>query len=291
MTAVSLILVLLAAVAHASWNLLLKRADDPQVFAWCLLVVATVLLAPLGVVLFSYNSVDVTGLWFILATIALHVLYFNLLARGYVQGDLSLVYPVARGMGPMLVPVLAVVFLNEKIEPLAIGGIAAIIGGMYTISWWGNFHQLLRSPLLFLKSAGMRYAVLTGLTIAVYSIVDKEGVGHVQPLLYMYFLTIGTAAMLAPYVLFHKGVKSVRTEWRANAVPITIAGLFTFAAYGLVLTAFSLSRVSYVAPAREVGIVIGVMLGVFLLKEPFGRGRLLGSGFVVAGLALIALSP
>ena len=291
MTAVSLILVLLAAVAHASWNLLLKRADDPQVFAWCLLVVATVLLAPLGVVLLFYNSVDVTGLWFILATIALHVLYFNLLARGYVQGDLSLVYPVARGMGPMLVPVLAVVFLNEKIEPLAIGGIAAIIGGMYTISWWGNFHQLLRNPLLFLKSAGMRYAVLTGLTIAVYSIVDKEGVGHVQPLLYMYFLTIGTAAMLAPYVLFHKGVKSVRTEWRANAVPITIAGLFTFAAYGLVLTAFSLSRVSYVAPAREVGIVIGVMLGVFLLKEPFGRGRLLGSGFVVAGLALIALSP
>ena len=291
MTAVSLILVLLAAVAHASWNLLLKRADDPEVFAWCLLVVATVLLAPLGVVLFSYNSVDVTGLWFILATIALHVLYFNLLARGYVQGDLSLVYPVARGMGPMLVPVLAVVFLNEKIEPLAIGGIAAIIGGIYTISWWGNFHQLLRSPLLFLKSAGMRYAVLTGLTIAVYSIVDKEGVGHVQPLLYMYFLTIGTAAMLAPYVLFHKGVKSVRTEWRANAVPITIAGLFTFAAYGLVLTAFSLSRVSYVAPAREVGIVIGVMLGFLLLKEPFGRGRLLGSGFVVAGLALIALSP
>ena len=291
MTAVSLILVLLAAVAHASWNLLLKRADDPEVFAWCLLVVATVLLAPLGVVLLFYNSVDVTGLWFILATIVLHVLYFNLLARGYVQGDLSLVYPVARGMGPMLVPVLAVVFLNEKIEPLAIGGIAAIIGGIYTISWWGNFHQLLRSPLLFLKSAGMRYAVLTGLTIAAYSIVDKEGVGHVQPLLYMYFLTIGTATMLAPYVLFHKGVKSVRTEWRANAVPITIAGLFTFAAYGLVLTAFSLSRVSYVAPAREVGIVIGVMLGVFLLKEPFGLGRLLGSGFVVAGLALIALSP
>jgi drug/metabolite transporter (DMT)-like permease len=291
MTAVSLILVLIAAVAHASWNLLLKRAADPEVFAWCLLVVATVLLAPLGVALLFFHSVGLAGLWFILATIALHVLYFNLLARGYAQGDLSLVYPVARGMGPMLVPVLAVVFLNEKIEPLAIGGIAAIIGGIYTISWWGNFHQVLRSPLLFLRSAGMRYAVLTGLTIAAYSIVDKEGVGHVQPLLYMYFLTIGTAAMLAPYILLHKGTESVRTEWRANAVPITIAGLLTFAAYGLVLTAFSLSRVSYVAPAREVGIVIGVMLGVFLLKEPFGRGRILGSGFIVAGLALIALSP
>ena len=119
------------------------------------------------------------GLWFMLATIALNVSYVNLLALSYAEGDLSLVYPVARGMGPMIVPVLAVVFLNETMEPLAIGGIAAIVGGIYTISWWGNFHQVLRRPLLFLSSAGMRYAVLTGLTIATYVIVDKEGVGHV----------------------------------------------------------------------------------------------------------------
>jgi len=191
----------------------------------------------------------------------------------------------------MLVPVLAVIFLNETIAPLAIFGIAAIIGGIYTISWWGNFNQVLRSPLLFLRSAGMRYAVLTGLTIAAYSIVDKEGVGQVQPLLYMYFLGTGTAVMLAPYILARKGAAAVRAEWRANALPITVAGLLTFAAYGLVLTAFSLSRVSYVAPAREVGIVIGVLMGVYLLKEPFGGGRLLGSGFIVGGLVLIALSP
>ena len=119
------------------------------------------------------------GLWFMLATIALNVSYVNLLALSYAEGDLSLVYPVARGMGPMIVPVLAVVFSSETMEPLAIGGIAAIVGGIYTISWWGNFHQVLRRPLLFLSSAAMRYAVLTGLTIATYVIVDKEGVGHV----------------------------------------------------------------------------------------------------------------
>ena len=291
MTALSLILVLLSAVAHSSWNLLLKRAGDPEVFAWCLLVVASVLMTPVGLALLWYNSVGLSGLWFLLATIVLHVLYFNLLARGYAQGDLSLVYPIARGMGPMLVPVLAVIFLNETIAPLAIAGIAAIIGGIYTISWWGNFHQVLRSPLLFLGSAGMRYAVLTGLTIAAYSIIDKEGVGQVQPLLYMYFLGTGTAVMLAPYILAQKGAAAVKAEWRANAIPITVAGLLTFTAYGLALTAFSLSRVSYVAPAREVGIVIGVMMGVFLLKEPFGGGRLLGSGFIVAGLVMVALSP
>ena len=291
MTALSLILVLLAAVAHASWNLLLKRSGDPEVFAWCLLVSATVLLSPLGIVLVLFNSVGFPGLWFVLATIGLHVFYFTLLSRGYAQGDLSLVYPVARGIGPMLVPVLAVVLLDEIISPLAIVGIAAIIGGIYTISWWGNFHRILRSPLLFLRSAGMIYAVLTGLTIASYSIIDKEGVGHIQPILYMYFLSIGTAVMLSPYILAHKGVASVKEEWRANAGPIVVAGLLTFAAYGLVLTAFSLSRVSYVAPAREVGIVIGVLMGVYLLKEPFGGGRLLGSAIIVIGLVLIALSP
>tara|TARA_B100001179_G_scaffold35080_1_gene22065 strand:- start:37 stop:450 length:414 start_codon:yes stop_codon:yes gene_type:complete len=137
----------------------------------------------------------------------------------------------------------------------------------------------------------MRYAVLTGLTIAAYSIVDKEGVSHVQPLLYMYFLGTGTAVMLAPYILAQKGAAAVKAEWRANALPITVAGLLTFAAYGLALTAFSLSRVSYVSPAREVGIVIGVMMGVFLLKEPFGGGRMLGSSFVVGGVVMIALSP
>jgi len=290
MTALSLILVLLSAVAHASWNLMLKRAGDPEVFAWVMLVVGSILLAPVGLALLWYNSMDFPGLWFLLASVVLHVFYFMLLARGYATGDLSLVYPVARGMGPMLVPVLAVILLGEIVETMAIVGIAAIVGGIYTISWWGNFHQVLRSPLLFLRSAGMRYAVLTGLTIAVYSIVDKEGVGHIQPLLYIYFLDIGTVALLAPYILANKGMETVKAEWRANAVPITVSGLLAFAAYGLVLTAFSLSRVSYVAPAREVGIVIGVLMGIFLLKEPFGRGRLLGSGLIVGGLVLIAFS-
>lgn len=290
MTALSLVLILFSAVAHASWNLMLKRAGDPEVFAWVMLVVGSILLAPVGLALLWFNSLGFPGLWYLLASIILHVFYFVLLAKGYATGDLSLVYPVARGMGPMLVPMLAVIFLGEIVEPMAIVGIAAIVGGIYTISWWGNFHQVLRSPLLFLRSAGMRYAVLTGLTIAVYSIVDKEGVGHIQPLLYIYFLDVGTIALLAPYILANKGMAAVKGEWRANAVPMMVAGVLAFAAYGLVLTAFSLSRVSYVAPAREVGIVIGVLMGIFLLKEPFGRGRLLGSTLIVGGLALISLS-
>ena len=291
MTGVSLVLVLLSALAHSTWNLLLKRSSDKEVFVWWLLVAGSVLLAPLGGVLLWRNPIEQPGWWLVLATIGLHIFYFVLLGRGYTRGDLSLVYPIARGVGPMLIPVLAVIILGEKIDPLAIIGVAAIVLGIYTVSWWGNFRQLIHQPLAILKNPGTRYAILTGLTIAVYALVDKRGVAYVQPFLYMYLMTLGAAIGITPYVLKKQGWKTAQLELRINAFPIVVAGLLTYLAYGLVLTAFSLSRVSYVAPAREVGIVVGVLMGVFILKEPFGKGRLIGSSVILLGLVLIALSP
>lgn len=291
MTGVALGLVIVSAFAHATWNFLLKRSTDKQVFLWWLLVAASILLAPVGIVLFWLHPVGHPGWIFVLATIALHMLYFVLLGHSYTFGDLSLVYPIARGIGPMLVPILAVVVLSESIAGLALIGIIAIVVGVYTVSWWGNFGRLLRDPLEILKNSSTRYAVLTGLTIASYAIIDKEGVSHVEPFLYMYFMTLGSAVGLAPYILSRRGVGAAMHEWRANYTSILPAALLIFLAYGMVLTAFSFSRVSYIAPAREVGIVLGVLLGVLLLKEPFGAGRLLGSSFIVAGLALIVISP
>ena len=191
----------------------------------------------------------------------------------------------------MLVPILAVVILSESVAPLAIAGIVAIVLRIYTVSWWGNFGSVIRDPLAMLKTPGIRYAILTGLTIASYALIDKRGVGHVQPFLYMYLMTLGSALGLSLYVLQKWGTAVVAREWRANSGSIVLASILVFLAYGLVLTVFSLSRVSYVAPAREAGIVIGVLMGVFLLKEPFGRGRLLGSGFIVIGVGLIVVSP
>ena len=291
MTGLSLVLVLVSALAHASWNFLLKRSQDQAVFLWCLLAVTTVLLAPLGVVLFWRFPFGGQGWLLVAVTVALHAIYFLLLSRSYANADLSLVYPIARGTGPVLVPVLAVLILGETIALPAVLGIAAVVGGSYTVSLWGNFRALMGHPLTLLRNPGTRFAVLTGLTITCYAIVDKVGVSQVQPFLYMYLMTLGSAVLIAPYVLASKGIGAVRRELRFNAGAVVVAGLLTFLAYGLVLTPFSLSRVSYVAPAREVGIVIAVLMGMVFLKEPFGRGRLLGSGFIVAGLALIALSP
>ena len=291
MTTLAVALILLSSLFHAAWNLLLKRADNQEIFVWALLVVGSVILFPLGVILFWLHTTSWPGYWLVTISAVTHAFYFILLGRAYSKGDLSLVYPIARGIGPMLVPVLAVLILGESVSRPAVMGIALIVAGIFLVSWWGRFRQILTEPTFLLRDAGVRYAVLTGLTITLYALVDKRGVEYTQPFLYMYLLTVGTAVCIAPYILFKHRLTGVRREWEKNAWPIVAAGLLVFLAYGLVLTAFTLSQVSYVAPAREVGIVIGVLMGVFFLKEGFGRGRLLGSSLIVLGLALIASSP
>ena len=291
MNGLALTLVLISAVAHASWNYLLKGAIRPEAFSWWLLVAISVLLLPLGAVLAWQTSIESPGWWYILGTVVLHCLYFLFLGRGYTHGDLSLVYPIARGIGPMAVPVLGVLLLDETVSALAVGGIVAVVIGIYTAYWWGNISGIVRDPLRLLKDPGTRYAMFTGAVITVYSVWDKVGVRYVNPLLYMYLMSLGTALSLTPYMLWAQGRDTLAREFRAGARRIVVAGLLTFLAYGLVLSALDFSRVSYISPAREVGIVVAVVLGATLLKEPFARGRILGSGSIVLGLVLIAVAP
>ncbi len=291
MTALALALVLSSAVLHATWNLLVKQGTNQEVFVWLSQVALSVMLIPVAVVLFWNFPVGLVGWWFVLGTSVLHVLYFLFLGRGYSRADLSVVYPIARGMGPALVPILGVLVLGETVSPPAVAGIAAVVVGLYTVYWWGQFGQIARDPLKLVREPGTRYALITGLTIAAYSVWDKVGVGHVTPFLYMYLMSLGTSLGLAPYILRSHSVDAIRFEWRLNSGRIIVVALLIFLAYGMVLTALQFSRVSYVAPAREVGIVIGVILGIVVLKEPFGRGRLFGSLLIAAGLALISVAP
>ncbi len=291
MSALALALILFSALCHAAWNLLLKRSGNQEVFVWMLLAVGSVILAPLGFALLGVFWLSAWGFWLLLASIAAHILYFALLSRAYSRGDLSLVYPIARGIGPMLIPILAVLILGESMALPAALGISSIVSGIFLVSWWGRFRALLARPLDLLRDGGVRYAILTGLTTTSYTLVDKQGVEQIQPFLYMYLLTLGSALGMYPYILSRYGTAIVSNEWKRNKGDILAASVLTFLGYGLALTAFSLSQVSYAAPAREVGIVVGVLMGVFLLKEPFGRGRILGSSFIVLGLVSLALSP
>ena len=251
----------------------------------------SVLLLPLAVVLLWRYPIVYPGWWFVLGASLLQLLYFLFLSRGYIYADLSVVYPIARGLGPALVPVLAVLVLNEAVAFPAIVGIVGVVVGIYILYWWGRMPQILQDPLRLIRESGTRYALFTGLVIAVYSVWDKVGVHYVNPFLYMYLLSLGVTLWLTPFVWWAHGTKAIRAELKTSSSSIVVAGLLSFLAYSLVLTALQFSRVSYISPAREVGIVIGVLLGILLLKEPFGTGRVVGSCLIVAGLVLIALAP
>ena len=138
---------------------------NQEVFIWLAQVGIAVVLLPLGLFLLIRYPIDATGWAFVAGTVLLHIFYFLFLGRGYARADLSLVYPIARGMGPAVVPVLGVLVLGESVSPPAIAGIATVVVGIYTVYWWGRFSLILRDPLKLFKEAGTRYALLTGATI------------------------------------------------------------------------------------------------------------------------------
>ena len=251
----------------------------------------TILFLPLALVLSLSDHVEHPGWWFVLGTSLLHAAYFLFLGRAYSYADLSLVYPIARGTGPALVPILGILMLGETVSAPAIAGIATVVLGIYTVYLSGEIRHFLRDPFRLLKEPGTRYALITGLLIAAYSVWDKVGVTYVSPFLYMYLMSLGVTIGLAPFLVRVHGVKALAGELRASPLSIVVVGLMIFVAYGLILTALQFSRLSYIWPTREIGIVIGVLLGSLVLREPFGQRRILGSSLIVLGVAIIALAP
>ena len=219
-------------------------------------------------------------------------MYFFTLGRAYRYGDLSIVYPVARGLGLTLIPILGITLLGESMTVVAGLGAAFILAGIITVGINAHSPEGTRRPITkILRDKGVLFALATGVLIGSYSVLDKRGVSHVTPVLYMFFLTTGGS--LGSLVLIHRHYsrRQFITEMHMHWKPIIIGGLLQFLAYVFVLSALRLSAVSYVGPFRELAIGIGVVLGALVLKERVTRGRALGAGSVVLGALIIALAP
>ena len=287
-TFLALALVLVSAFAHASWNLLLKRAVNQEVFVWWLSAFAVIGAAPVALAIAFSATFHPVGWWYVVASALVHICYFLFLGRSLARADLSLAYPIARGFGPGLVPILAVVALGENVTGPAWLGIGSIVVGIYMMSWWRQFRR--NANLGFSASrSGIAYALLTGVCIALYTLVDKQGVAYVSPFLYLYLMTCGVAVGMFPYIMRNYGAGPVVQEWRTGAWPVMAASALLFLAYGLVLTAMSFADVSYVAPAREVGLLFALVLGFVVLKERVTYGRVAGAVLIVVGLVLITV--
>jgi drug/metabolite transporter (DMT)-like permease len=289
MSPLAILLILVATISHASWNYLTKRSCDRLAFLWWTGVAGSLLYLPLvvGVALsWTPTAADWAGVG---GGAAIRAAYFAALGTAYARGDLSLVYPLARGIAPLLVPPLAVLVLGERPSPLGWAGIAVIGLGVYVLHLPGFGGASLRAPLHALRSPHAGYALLTGGCTTLYSLVDAWNIRRgVPPVLYAY-LTIPVAALLLTPVVARQPARLVeesRAGWRAI---VSVAVLMT-GGYLLVLFALRLAPVSYVAPARELSIVVGTLLGLVALREPHGAPRLAGAGLIVAGVLLLTLA-
>jgi len=289
-TTAAFILVLGSASMHAVWNLLLKTSDSKVTFFWSFQAVQFVVFLVPGIVGAVVTGLAWQGVLFGVVSAVIHGCYGLGLSRSYEIGDLSSAYPAARGMGVALIPVIGVSILDESVSRLAATGIGFVIAGIFVVQTDLHTMRGLIEPFRQLVRPSARIALLTGLFIATYSTWDAAALDHLNPFVLLMFTACGYLTMLAPMALANRGQR-LRDEWRKNGVAIISAGLLSPAAYVMVLFALTQSPVSYIGPAREVGIVLGAILGVFFLREGFGLSRIGGSVLVVAGVVLLGVAP
>jgi drug/metabolite transporter (DMT)-like permease len=285
MTAAALALILAAAVIHASWNYFLKRSGGGTVFVWLFAGLSALIYAPLAALVMWWQKpvFGWTHLGLMFASAVLHTAYYLLLDRGYRSGDLSIVYPIARGSGPLITVLCAVLFLHEQPSALAVAGALLIGGGAVALT--GDPRKLRESGNLH----AVGFALLTGCMIASYTLVDKLAVWAflVPPLVQDWAANLGRVALMTPMALKRKS--EIRPTWQRAKKEIVLVAVLCPLSYILVLTAMVFTPVSYVAPAREVSILVAALMGSHLLAEGDARRRLAAAGAMVAGIICLAV--
>ena len=285
MSPLALALILTAAVIHASWNYLLKRSGGGNAFVWLFATLSAALYAPLaaGVVWWTAPALTLTSYGLMAASAIVHTAYYMLLDRGYRSGDLSLVYPLARGSAPLITVLVAVLLLHEKPSALAIAG--ALLIGCGAIAVTGNLRALRAAGSL----PAVAFALLTGCMIASYTVIDKLAVAAflVPPLLHDWATNLGRVFIMAPLAIRQRA--ELGKVWRRRRFEIVAVAVLCPLSYILVLSAMVFTPVSYVAPAREISILFAALIGAQLLAEGDAARRLCGAAAMVGGIVCLAL--
>jgi len=270
----ALLLALAAAVLHALWNVLIARSRDPEAATAVALVAAAVAFAPVAVLTWDVGR----DAWpYVVASAALELAYFALLAAAYRRSELGLVYPLARGLAPVFVLVAAAVVVGTDPSAGQVVGVAAIAAGVLLVRGFGRRAD----------GRGTLFAAVIAACIAAYTLVDKEGMQHAAPLPYLELVLAGPALVYAAGLAAARGRPAVRAE---VGLPAIAAGLAMFGAYAFVLAALDRAAAAPVAAVRETSVVLATVLAARVLHERVPPVRLAGSVIVAGGVAVLALT-
>jgi drug/metabolite transporter (DMT)-like permease len=272
------LLVLCAAVMHASWNAVVKNAADSLVMQAVIILTAAVLALPFALAL-PFPGQETWG--YILAGTIVHGFYFAFLVKAYEIGDFSHVYPISRGTGPMIVAIFAAAFLGEALTIAQYAGVALVSLGVLSLALTASGAGGTRA---------MRYALAVGLAIATYTVIDGLGSrSGSEPFAFIAWLLVLSVVPIGALALWRRGagaaICAARTQpWRGLAAG-TVCGL----AYTIVLWAYSEGALATVAALRETSVIFAALIGAILFGEPFGRRRILAAAVVAAGVIAINL--
>jgi len=220
----------------------------------------------------------------------IHFIYWLFLTNSYQKGDLSHVYPIMRS-SPALVLVIAVLFLGEQVSIQGVCGILLVAIGVYIINMKRISADELLEPIKSIANdRSTRFAFLTLLSVAFYSIVDKLAVTHIHPILFTFIHLLCGMCYYTPYILLTKHADMIKKEWRAGLRRIIASGVLGIFGYMLILISFTIERVSYIVGLRQTSIVFAVLMGSHFLKEKHQGIRLTGSLIICAGGFLISLA-
>ncbi|WP_206454236.1 DMT family transporter [Aurantimonas marina] len=277
------VLVLAAAVCHATWNLLVKKIRGGPELVWLFSMVTLVLYLPLAAYVIVLDPPDFGGweIGFILGSTGLHLGYILLLQRGYRDGELSIVYPTARATGPFLATIFAVTMLGDPLTwQIALGAIVIITGVLFLSGGLKRGSKSVTASILF--------GVGVGFLIASYTLWDAYTVTAllIPPLLLEYVSNIGRVMLLTPYALRRRAM--VTALWANHRASVVAIAILSPLAYILVLYALTFTPIIYVAPTRELSVVLTVLMGSLLLREGQLRQRLFWAVVILGGVILLA---
>lgn len=283
MSSLALLLVVAAACCHATWNFFVKRISGGPELVWLFSAISVVLYLPiaLGIMVLERPEIGLQEMLFIAGSAVLHLGYFLLLQQGYRKGDLSLVYPTARATGPFLSTMLAVILLGEHMTIQILAGGASIIVGVLFLT--GGFNRRAKHI-----SSSLLFGLAAGALIGSYTVWDAYVVTAlvVPPLILDYASSVGRVVILFPYAIARRDI--VAGYWRDHRTAVLAIAIFNPLAYILVLIALTSTPVVYVAPARELSVLITVLLGTVLLGEGALKQRMAWAILILIGMVLLA---
>ncbi len=278
------LLVLGSAFCHAGWNFAARKVSGNFIVLWVSLWIGCLFLFPIAIgVLLKLGfaqSVQTSGIPYIIATGLIHSVYFILLGISYKHGEISLVYPIARGSGVGLTAIFAGLIFAEKISLLGAFSIAVISLSILSMGFSSSNSPSKIKPVIA--------ALCLGITISAYSLVDKMGVVYVHPVIYIWFLFFITAVVLTPFIVWQYS-DTIMVTIRSHFKFALIIGMGSIITYLMVLIAFTIGPVSYIVAVREFAVVFGAIAGLVFLKEKVSIIKILSIIGITIGMICLKL--